>query len=833
MQPPSPLRRLSTSTLFAVLTGLGILLAAPLAAQANTYTVTHTGDSGAGSLRQAILDANAHAGTDRIEFSIVVGDPFIQPASALPYVSDAVYVDGWTQPGYADDPVVIDGSHAGESTDGLRLTADRCTIRGLVIQHFGHAGIRAFGTSHHLILGNHLGIGADGSTAHGNRYGVYVQSGTGCVIGGTSAAERNVISGNLEAGVAIATSAVNNQVLGNYIGLDAPGRAAVPNGTHGISVAGGTFGTAIGGAVAGAGNVISGNAGHGIWIIDSDNNTVQGNIIGLDHAGSAVVANGGSGILFSSGANSLIGGTSPAARNVVSGNVGIGIEMAGGSSVVGTRVQGNYIGTDDTGTYDRGNGSTGITLAGAEGVTIGGLVAGAGNLISGNDACGIAFSTWACADTVQGNVIGLNASGTGALGNSSHGILIMDHASAILIGAADAAGRNVISANGGDGIKTMGDNATHHVRVIGNYIGTDITGALDRGNAGSGLDVAGYLYFIGDDVGSGMGNLISGNDGLAGINLATSRCYSIIIQGNAIGTALDGTALGNAGDGIAVRGGAHYNWIGGAPDACNTIAYNGRSGVAVMDDSERNSIGANSIHSNGQLGISLGGGTAPTPNDPLDADEGPNGLQNYPVLTLVAPEGAWGTLHSAPESEYRIELFESSVCDPSGYGEGLRRLGVLYVTTDGEGAAAFHYAFDPPASVGNVVTATASDSLGNTSEFSACMVVDAAAAVTDGAVSGPRDTGPALCLMSPSRSGEAVRITYRVAATDGATVKLGLFDPSGRRIRTLVSGPRPHGTHELTWDGADDAGRTVPAGVYLCRLSVAGQEHRGRLVLIR
>jgi parallel beta-helix repeat protein len=829
MKPQSPLYILRTSMGVALLFGVGLLLAAPGVADAATYTVTHSNDSGSGSLRQAILDANAHAGADRIEFNIIVGAPFIQPASALPDVSDGVYIDGWTQPGHADDPVVIDGTYAGQYTDGFHLTADRCTIRGLVIQRFGHAGIRAFGTSHHLIIGNHLGIGADGNTAQGNRHGVYIQSGTGCIIGGTTAADRNVISGNLEVGVVIATNAVNNQVLGNYVGLDAAGRAAVPNGTWGIWVTGSSFGTTIGGA--GAGNVIAGNAGHGIWILDSDNSLVQGNIIGLDHAGSAIVGNGGNGIYFTSGANSLIGGTTHAARNVISGNMGNGILITGGSGDAGTRVQGNYVGTDDTGAQDRGNGGDGILLI-AEGVTIGGLPAGAGNLISGNDGAGVSFFSYAAADTVQGNVIGLNASGTGALGNASHGIVVTEHATSLLIGAADPAGRNVISANGGDGIKTTGDGPTHHVRVIGNYIGTDVTGALDRGNAGSGLDVAGYLHFIGDDVGSGMGNLISGNDGLAGINLATSRCYAITIQGNSIGTALDGTALGNAGDGIAVRGGAHDNWLGGAPDACNTIAYNGLSGVSVLDDFTEAWIWGNSIYSNQQLGISLGGGTNPTPNDPLDADTGPNGLQNYPVLTLAAPEGAWGTLQSAALGEYRVELFASTACDPSGYGEGMRFLGAVYVTADDDGMASFYCPFETPEPPGSLVTGTATDSPGSTSEFSACMPVDPAAGIADGLAPGNQPTGPALSLNSPCRLGQAIRITYRVSAKEGSAVTLGLFDLSGRRIRTLVAGPQAHGTHELAWDGADDAGRPLPAGVYLCRLEVGGEQHRGRLVLI-
>lgn len=824
LYPPSCILR--ASTMIALLFGVGLLFAAP-GADATTYTVTHAGDSGTGSLRQAILNANAHAGADRIESNIVGGAPFIQPASALPDVSGKVYIDGWTQPGHADDPVVIDGTNAGQSTDGFHLTADSCTIRGLVIQRFGYCGIRAFLSHYHVIIGNYLGIGADGSTDQGNNVGVSIQSGIGCTVGGTNAADRNVISGN-ETGVVIATEAINNKVLGNYIGLDAAGRAAVPNDTWGIRVSGECFGTTIGGAVAGAGNVISGNGTDGIFIVDSTNDRIQGNIVGLDHAGSAVLGNGGAGIQTSA-ANAVIGGTTNAARNVISGNVGHGISITSGWAD-GTRVQGNYIGTDDTGMYDRGNGGDGISLT-TEHVTIGGLAAGSGNLISGNDGCGISFHSYSAGDTVQANVIGLDASGSGALGNAGDGILLADNAMSNLIGAADPAGRNVISANGGNGIRMIGTGYGHQNRVIGNYIGTDITGALDRGNAGCGLDVAGYNQTIGG-MESGEGNLIAGNDGLAGINLATTGSHNQTIRGNSIGTAVDGSALGNAGDGISVRSGAYNIWIGGGSWSGNRIAYNGLSGVSVLDDSTEAWVWGNSIYSNQQLGISLGGGTLPTPNDSLDADTGPNGLQNYPVLTLVAPEGAWGTLSSAPLSEYYLECFASSQCDPSGYGEGVRWLGGLYVTTDDEGAVSFYCPFETPAPVGSLVAATATGG-GSTSEFSACMVVDAAADVAEDPSTGNPAAGPALSLMSPNRLGQAVRITYHVSAAEGSAVTLALYDLSGRRVRGLLNGPQTHGTHDLTWDGADDAGRQVPAGVYLCRLDVGGEQHRGRLVLIR
>ena len=142
---------------------LAALTAAPFAAAA-TFTVTTTADTGAGSLRQAILDANAAAGPDTIQFSVVPsGTITIQPASALPQILQEVVIDGTTQPGWIGPPIVeLDGTSAGASATGLDIGAPNVTVRGLVINRF-QDGISVSGTSQNArIVGNFIGTDVTG-----------------------------------------------------------------------------------------------------------------------------------------------------------------------------------------------------------------------------------------------------------------------------------------------------------------------------------------------------------------------------------------------------------------------------------------------------------------------------------------------------------------------------------------------------------------------------------------------------------------------------------------------------------------------------------------------
>jgi titin len=214
-----------------------------------------------------------------------------------------------------------------------------------------------------------------------------------------------------------------------------------------------------------------------------------------------------SGVNLSSGpgGNNVIGGTTPGARNVISGNR-FGVEVASRND----RIQGNYIGTDVTGMRDLGNAEAGIHLHfQASGIVIGGTIAGARNVISGNDADGVLIAENSNSNLVLGNLIGTDASGTRPLGNARHGVLVTgsDHN---FIGSAVPGARSVISGNGGSGVVLDGwDN-----KVRCNFIGTDVTGARDLGNARHGVFVTGGAFQsrIGEKA-QGTGNVIVHNGG--------------------------------------------------------------------------------------------------------------------------------------------------------------------------------------------------------------------------------------------------------------------------------------------------------------------------------
>jgi CSLREA domain-containing protein len=464
-----------TSTPTATATPVGPLLVNSMGdgADANTGDgICQTSTPGECTLRAALQQANASAGLNTIQFNLPGPGPYtFQPGSAYPDITDAVIIDGTTQPGFAGTPIVeIDGSKAGGSTVCLRITGANSTVRGLVINRCGNAGIEIMNATAtgNVVVGNYIGTDRTGTVALPNQYGVWLTTAaSGNTIGGTTAADRNVISGNTKSGVLISWNGTDNNVVrGNYIGTNAAGTAALANGDSGFSILGGPL-------------------------------------------------------------NNTLGGTTAGARNVISGNNPAGVYIAGG--VV---VEGNFIGTDATGTYGIPNAKFGVQADGVD-ATVGGTVAGAGNLIAYN--------------TQDGLVVSFN----GATGNS----------------------------------------------------------------------------FLG-----------------------------------------------------------------------------------------------NSVYANGHLGIDLKDNGV-TDNDNLDKDNGPNDFQNFPVLTSARTDGTGtiiinGTLNSLANTTFRVEFFASVTGDPSGYGEGQRYLGYVSVTTNGSGDAAFSQTLSAVVAVGEVITSTATNSDGSTSEFS-------------------------------------------------------------------------------------------------------------------
>ena len=471
-------------------------------ASAATFTVNSTADQGDASagdgscataagvctLRAAIQEANALAGTDTIAFAIPGPGPYIIAVNpALPIINQPLILDAQTQPGWTTaGPVVqVDGAAAPAADVGLQVDpdGDDSVIRGLMITGFGSHGILvASGADRITIAGNWIGTTGTGSTGVGNGF-----------------------------------------------------RSAIPG---------------------------------------------DGLVLG--------------------GSRARIGGPNAADRNVITNSRDEGIDIRG-AGVSGNIIQGNFIGVDPDGASGNGNGDVGIAIISGSGNTIGGLL---------------------------------------------------------------VAERNVISRNF-EGIEI---NTANNV-VQGDYIGTDVTGTLPRGNRSD--------------------------------------------------------------DGIEIQSGATGNTIGGtATGAGNLIAFNALDGVNVGSGSG-NAVLGNSIHSNGNLGIDLFPDGV-TPNDAGDVDTGPNGLLNFPVLLSGVASGGLvvGTFSlDVAAGSYRVEFFRNPLgADPSGNGEGQVFAGSTDVAHPGGGSRFFAYSF--AGGVGDIVTATTTactnpgcTALGSTSEFGNALTV--------------------------------------------------------------------------------------------------------------
>ena len=331
-----------------------------------TFNVTNSNDSGAGSLRQAILNANSSGGADTIQFAIPgAGVPTISLLSALPVITQAVTIDGTSQQAGL---VEIQGSSAGTITAALEITAGNSVVRGLVLNRITGTAILISTGGSNLIRGNRIGTDSTGTTDLGNNgFAIRILNSANNIIGGTTAAHRNLISGNngFSAIIIEGQSSTTNSILGNFIGTDVTGTIDLGNSGNAVEIR--SPNNSVGETTAGARNIISGNTtAIRISGLDATGNLVQGNYIGTDITGLLDVGNG-SGISINSNDN-FVGGTSPAARNLISGN-GSGIQISNSS---GNLVEGNWIGTDVSGISAIPNNAAGVILLHAGNNTIGG-----------------------------------------------------------------------------------------------------------------------------------------------------------------------------------------------------------------------------------------------------------------------------------------------------------------------------------------------------------------------------------------------------------------------------------------------------------------------------
>jgi hypothetical protein len=804
----------------------------------STYTVITTADDGPGSLRQAILDANASPGADAVHFAIP-GEPAavhtLRPLSPLPAVTGPTTLDATTQPGYAGSPLIeLDGSAAGAEVDGVTVLVRPSVIRGLAVNRFSRHGVVVRQTdgsrderTHPFTLLErcHIGTNPAGTAARPNGGAGVLVDGPGTAIAATRTGWENVISGNTLAGIRVVGGdprgypAYFSVVIGgNRIGTNAAGDAPLGNGEEGVLVESPGMRVAITPHVAPArgSNVISGNGASGVRVVGpagSDNYRfpnhvrVDSTLIGTDGSGARAIPNGQSpDAAWRDGITVTGGGSFDIGSNTISGNHGNGVALLGdpdgGMTVSAT---GNRIGTDAAGTAALGNGGHGFLAGRVNALEL------LSNHVSANGGSGVVvrdtfnLSRYTRIQaTLSGNRIGTNKAGTIPMGNAGNGIELINAANVTVGGPNPLVSRviypyevgfprvippgtvqNLISANGGHGLYVASSGTAarpSNIRIINNLIGSAISEQATFGNGGSGVYLAGV---VGATVGGthtvappgpftgthAVGNVISGNagDGITIASLGTTPSRQNIVERNTIGRlprAPEGR-FGNAGWGIAIVNSSDNRVGGPAAAVQNSIAYNGRGGVLVRSDgaaANQNRLSANSIFANQGPAIDLQPGAGATPNDHRDLDEGANHLQNYPTITGVERAGETTNVRfrlQVPSRGFRVELFASSSPDATAHGEGERFLGAAVVTTgpagDVTGTISVPSSAIPPRSW---LTVTATDTFGNTSEFS-----PAVSAATARPVYRPPDRAPAR-LVTAQAAGSVV---YEPARRDPLT----------------------------------------------------------------
>jgi hypothetical protein len=556
----------------------------------STFFVTNTGDNngvnpapfaGTGTLRQALVDSNATPGTNTIDFNIPgTGVQKIQAAAELPVITNPVVIDATSQPGYAGSPLIdLDGTVpiAAGPASALNVYAGGAgsTIKGLAIDNWS-SGINLLAPNN-TVVSNYIGVAPDGNTVTTLGYGIDI---AGPAISGATSSnnliEGNVIAGGDSANLFIQGSS-SNTVIGNFLGTNAAGTAA------------------LGGRI-------------GVWFLDSP------------------------------AQNNTIGGSAAADRNVISGNSIDGVDLDGTDGPIDNNVvQGNYIGTDVTGTKAVPNLQDGVAVTrGSSNNLIGGSTPGAGNLISGNSGNGV-------------NILSDGFAGTGVSNQNA---------------------------------------------VEGNLIGTDATGSNPLGNGADGVRI-----------------------------------------GKSTNNAIGGT----------------YSPLAVPTGVANTIDFNASGGVLVTGATAvGNSLRANSVFENQTLGI--------------DLDRGGNNSEKSPALaSAVALSGGTtrvaGTLHSLANTSFDLDFYASPPRQGAVPDQGQTYLGAATVTTDKNGVGHFTVVLPVATTPGNILTATATDPAGNTSEFSKGQVI------TSGTAAG-------------SQSLAATGTSNSVTVNPGAATHFGIAGPA-------------------------------------------------------
>ncbi len=469
---------------------------------------------------------------------------------------------------------IVDNRNNGTVLFGGSTIADRNIVSGNGLNGYNGAALASTDTL--AIKGNYFGCNRDCSAAIPNiAHNISLNTYTNPVIGGSNPGEGNVAvrAGNGGYYGILIMSGSGAQIKGNYTGIT-PNNVMMTN-ASGVYLVN-TSNAVIGGSNTGDRNYLSGNnasaSSRGITIENSTGTTVQGNYIGVDTTGTVSKPNGyGIFLIGASVANTIIGGNTAAARNIISGNQSRGIiSLATTTSSANISITGNYVGLDANGNVISGATGYGISLTNPNGIRVGGAGVGEGNIISGNGGIGLLVEgsgTSPAGQNVQifGNIVGLKPDG------------------------------ETPAANGGYGI-TLNYTPTLFV--------TPLAGSIQIGGAST-----------------GQGNIVSGNASVGiGLYYANGTTNPPIIRGNKIGVTASGAVAGNGGPGILARFSVGALIGGVNPGEGNLVKNNARSGIAVdatTSVGNRISIRGNSISNNNKIGIDLWGLVdTPDPNDP-------------------------------------------------------------------------------------------------------------------------------------------------------------------------------------------------------------------------
>lgn len=689
----------------------------------NTTTDREKAGDGSCTLREAINNANTNKDNtngdclvgspvptiDKITFNIGSSQQTIIPNYALPTITEAVVIDGTSQSGFTygtthsltcpnptgkvtatqsesikiNRPVVeLNGSSAG-NVNGITINANDVVIRGLAINRFERYGIEILNSSSkNRIEGNYIGTDVTGTKVLGNSRGIAIAAGE-ATNPNNNIIQNNLISGNTFLGILVngdeQDDRLGNSILNNLIGTDYTGKQLLGNkkGTsqHGVIIGQGNLTNFTARYFAEnnrvRGNVIAGNYRTNLWLSNyASHNLVECNYIGTDLTGTVALGNCIDGL--------LIGGTrsnAPTRLNTIQHNLISGNAQCQGNAEANltlqwgasdNRIENNLIGTDITGqrSLDRISSSDGIGIKQPSNLI-------KNNVIGGHRRHGIHIyrgfgrrQPWK--NQIEDNYIGINPSGT-KIGNGGDGIAIFS---------------NIYSR---DRVLSLKNVRIAETRILGNKIAHNGQNGIRLEARG---DEAEFEASVTDT--KIWQNLIhdNGANGILLVAMPTVRGASVLLTDNQM--------------------------------RANRIFANKGLGIAFSESLPT----SHDIFLDGKRGYKLPV-NLPTSNQSRVTKESLNRRPKYPILlraTLKEKTEIQGKLLSLPNTKFAIEFFVNSTADSSFFGEGEISLGSIAVSTNATGEADFT-AVLPPTSVGQWITATATASEGNTSEFSKAILV--------------------------------------------------------------------------------------------------------------